>query len=123
MCRRIFVVVVAMLILKFFCMPQGMAQGNSTDEIKAKLSKLGTGPKAEVRVTLKDNKKIQGWLSSIADDHFTVNEVKSGTVTTIPYADVKTVKSLRPSKGLTAGVALVVIGAAALVFLFAGAKH
>ena len=125
MCKRIVGVVVAALIVNLVCVPRGMAQDrtDSAEEIKAKVVKLGTGPKAEVRVTLKDKKKIQGWLSSIADDHFSVTEKKSGTVTPISYADVSTVKSLRPSKGLTAAVAVVGIGAAVLIFLFAGAKH
>jgi hypothetical protein len=76
-----------------------------------------------VRVTLKDNKKVQGWLSSAGEDHFTVTGEKSGALTDIKYSEVKQIKSLKPSKsalvaGVVGGLAL-----AAVIFLFAGAKH
>jgi len=95
----------------------------SPEEVKAKVAKLGTGPKAVVRVALRDGKKVQGWLSSAAEDGFAVADEKSGAVTTIAYADVAGVKSLKPSKGaliagVVGGLALVVV-----IFLFAGAKR
>ena len=95
----------------------------SPDKAKAEVAKLGTGPKAVVRVTLTDNKKVQGWLSFAGEDHFTITSEKDGALTDIKYSDVTRVKSLRPSKGaLVAGIA----GGLALsvvIFLFAGAKR
>ena len=90
----------------------------SADEAKAEVAKLGTGPKAVVRVTLKDNKKVQGWLSFTGEDHFTVTDRKSGALTDIKYSEVRQIKSLKPSKGaLIVGI----VGGLALsvaIFLF-----
>jgi hypothetical protein len=125
MCNKVFAIFVAVLTVNLVCVSSANAQKKdlSVDEAKATIAKLGTGPKAAVRVTLKDNKKIQGWLSSADEEHFTVTAEKSGASTDIKYSDVRQVKSLRPSKSLVALVAVAVVGGAALVFLFAGAKH
>jgi nitrogenase subunit NifH len=102
---------------------EAQTKAASLEEVKARVAKLGTGPKAVVRVTLRDGKKVKGWLSSVAEDDFAVADEKSGAVTTIAYADVAEVKSLKPPKG--AVIATVVAGLAATVaiFLFAGAKR
>lgn len=125
MFKKLLLVGIGGLMANLICVHPVNAQkaALSVDEVKTKIVKLGTGPKAVVRVTLVDGKKIQGWVSSLADDRFTVTDEKSGAVTTIAYSEVKQVKSLRPSKGLTAVVAVAVVGAAALVFLLAGAKR
>jgi hypothetical protein len=123
-CKKILATVVAILIVNVLCVSSVSAQKQelSADEAKAEIIKLGTGKKAGVRITTSDNTKIKGWLSFAGEDHFTVT-ADNGNSTDIKYSDVRQVKSLRPSKGLTAAVAIVVVGAAALVFLFAGTKH
>lgn len=125
MSKKLLAIVVAVFMANLVCISSVNAQKKalSGDEVKAKIAKLGTGPKAVVRVTLQDKTKVQGWVSAVTDDHFTVTDEKSGAGTTIAYADVREVKSLRPSKGaliagVSGGVALVVV-----IFLFAGAKH
>lgn len=123
--RRVLALLVAVLTVNAVSPPSLKAQTKaaSREEVKARVAKLGTGPKAVVRVTLRDGRKVQGWLSSAAEDDFAVADEKSGAVTTIAYADVAGVKSLKPSKG--AVVAMVVAGLAAgvAIFLFAGAKR
>ena len=121
---RLLATAVAVLMVNLVLVSSSNAQKKdlSREEAKTQISTLGTGPKALVRVTLRDKKKVQGWISLVADDQFTVTD-KTGTTTSITYAEVSTLKSLKPSKGLTAAVAVVAIGVAALVFLFAGAKH
>lgn len=125
MYKKLISVAIAALVANFIFVHSVSAQkpALSVDKVKAKIVKLGTGPKAVVRVTLVDGKKIQGWVSSQADDRFTLTDERSGVATTLAYSDVTEVKSLKPSKGLIAAVAVAVVGAAALVFLFAGAKR
>lgn len=125
MCRKILSTVVAILAVNLLCNPLVRAQSRnlSTDEVRAQISKLGTGPKALVRITLKDKRKMQGWLSLVADDHFSVTDGKSGRVTEIKYADVAGIKNLKPSHGAIIIGAVAVISLAAVIFLFAGAKH
>lgn len=123
--KKLLAVSIAVMTLNLVCASSVRAQTKhlTNDEAKAAIAKLGTGPKAVVRVTLHDNKKVQGWLSSAGEDQFTVADEKSGALTEIRYSDVSRVKSLKPSKGMVAAAAAAVLGLAAVVFLFAGAKH
>jgi len=125
MCRKIISTVITIVILNLVCFSGVLAQrtGLSPDEVKTQISKLGTGPKAVVRITLNDKRKMQGWLSLVADDHFSLTDEKTGSVNEIRYADVSSVKSLKPSKSAIAVGTAAVITTAALIFLFAGAKH
>lgn len=124
MCRKI-ISTVAILAISLASVPLARAQkGNlPTDDVKTQISKLGTGPKAAVRITLKDKRKMQGWLSLVADEHFSLTDEKTGSVNEIRYADVSSVKGLKPSKSAVAIGTVAVIATAALIFLFAGAKH
>jgi hypothetical protein len=125
MCQKALVIIIAALTFNLGCTSSTLAQkkGLSADEAKAEIAKLGTGPKAVIRVTLKDDKKVQGWLSFAGEDHFTLTDEKSGALSDIKYSDVARVKSLRPSKGaLVAGVAGG-LTLAVVIFLFAGAKQ
>ena len=90
----------------------------AAQEVKAKIVKLGVGQKAVVRVTLRDNREIKGWISSAAENDFTVTDSKSGQPTVIAYRDVAHVKNLRPSKAAIAGlIAAFSVGAVLLLAL------
>ena len=125
MCRKIISTVITILTLNLVCFSGVLAQktGLSPDEVKTQISKLGTGPKALVRVTLKDNRKMQGWVSLLADDHFSLTDEKTGTVNDIKYVDVAVIKNLKPSRGAVAAGIVAAVGVAVVIFLFAGAKH
>jgi len=62
-----------------------------TAKIKTKVAKYGTGEKAKVKVELRNQTKIKGYISTIEDDSFTVTDKKTGTATKIEYAQVKKV--------------------------------
>ena len=84
-----------------------------TDRVKASIVKLGTGPEAQVELKLRDGKKLKGYVTQIADDHFVVVDLKAGATTVVPYPQVKQVKGNNLSNGvkiaLVAVIALVVI--------------
>ena len=125
MCRKIVATVAGILTVNLICVSSLTAQKKelSADEVRAEIGKLGTGPKAVVRVTLKDNKKVQGWLSFAGADHCTVTAEKSGALTDIKYSEVASVKSLKPSKGALIAAVAGGLSLAVVIFLFAGAKH
>jgi hypothetical protein len=125
MCKKALAIVIAVLTFNFVCASWATAQTKvlSADEAKAEIAKLGTGPKAIVRVTLTDGRKVRGWLSLAAEDHFAVSNEKSGALTDIKYSEVAGVKSLRPTKGAMVAAVAGVFAVAAVIFLFAGAKH
>jgi hypothetical protein len=85
-------------------------------KIKAKVEKIGSGPKARVEVKLVDGDKVKGYISEVRADHFVVTDKKTGGVTTIAYAQAKQVRtpeeiSLKDSEmwvGIIAGVAVLV---------------
>jgi uncharacterized protein HemX len=81
-----------------------------TAKIKTKVAKYGTGEKSKVKVELRNQTKIKGYVSAIADDSFTVTDKKTGTPTKIEYAQVKKVMN---DNGLsTAGKIGIAVGIA-----------
>jgi hypothetical protein len=63
-------------------------QKPSTDEIKIKVAKLGTGAKAKATVWLADGRKVKGYISQAGDDDFVMRDRKTAAPTTVRYADV-----------------------------------
>ncbi len=81
-----------------------------TAKIKTKVAKFGTGEKSKVKVELRNQTKIKGYISTIDDDSFTVTDKKTGTATKIEYAQVKKVSN---DNGLsTAGKIGIAVGIA-----------
>ena len=78
------------------------------DKVKAGIAKLGTGPDAHVELKLRDGKKLKGYVTEIAEDHFVVFEAKTGVLTAVPYPQVKKVKGNNLSTGAQIAIAVVV---------------
>ena len=90
---------------------QALAQSSGKDEvkalekIKAKIAKLGVGEKARAQIKLRNGQKIKGYVSSATPNDFAFTERKSGTTTTVAYADVVEVKKPGLSTGAKIGIA------------------
>lgn len=98
---------------------QARSQNPRIEELKQKVQKLGTGTNAHVNVETKDGRKLEGYVSGIADDHFVVTNGKNGATTVIEYSQVS---KLKGNNGLTAGKIAWKIGrGAAIVAAVAGA--
>ena len=94
-------------------------QARAIEKLKAALTKLGTGPDARIKVELRDNRKLRGYVSQIREGDFMVVDSKTGTSTTVTYAQVKQVKGNNLSTGAkVAIVAAVIVGVIVLGFLF-----
>ena len=81
-------------------------QARFAEKVKVAVNKLGVGEAARVEVRLTDKRKLQGYISETGEDSFVVTDAKTGTATTIAYAQVKQVKGNNLSTG--AKVALMV---------------
>ncbi len=93
---------------------------NELEKVKTEVRKRGTGPESKVVVTLKDGRKVQGYISQILDDSFDLTDPKTKQPNTIPYRDVAKVKRQGWSNG--AKVALGIgIGAAVVTAVVLGA--
>lgn len=65
----------------------------STQKIRAKVAKLGTGKRSRADVTLKDDRRLKGYIGEISENGFTLVDPKLGTVTNITYDEVRRFKS------------------------------
>jgi hypothetical protein len=71
--------------------PQDNAPGS--EQVRAKVTKLGTGKRARADITLKDDRRLKGYIGEISENSFTLVDPKRGTVTNITYDEVRKIKS------------------------------
>ena len=64
-------------------------------KVKEAVARLGTGPSALAEVKLKNRSKLRGYVSEASDEHFTVVD-SDGMLTRISYAEVESVKAVKP---------------------------
>src|SRR5882672_9276621 len=93
--------------------------GSQADEIKAKVTRLGTGRRARVEVKLKDNAKLKGYIGEIGEQRFTLIDPKRGTVLPIPYDQVQKIKNTTHEGLFALGLGAGVIGGVMLVVVLA----
>jgi hypothetical protein len=93
----------------------------TTEQIKAKVAKLGVGEEAKATIRLKDGRKIKGYIARDGEDDFVLRDRKTDVPTTLSYADIERVESNRGHStakhvGIGVGVGL---GAFVAIFLVA----
>jgi hypothetical protein len=71
--------------------PQEDAQ--ASEKIRAKVAKIGTGKRSRADITLKDDRRLKGYIGEISENSFTLVDPKRGTVTNITYDEVRQIKS------------------------------
>ena len=85
------------------------------EKVKANVLKLGTGESTRVKVKLRDQSKLEGYISDASGDTFTITNRKTGVATTVAYPQVKSIQGNNLSTG-----AMIAIGAgiaAAIIFI------
>jgi hypothetical protein len=60
---------------------QDARQSISLEEIKVRIGKLGIGEKAKATITLKDGRKVKGYLYQTGDDDFIIRDRKTDAPT------------------------------------------
>lgn len=90
-------------------------QARFAEKVRANVLKLGTGESARVRVKLRDQAKLEGYISDAGAETFTVTNRKTGVATTIDYVQVKSVQGNNLSTG--AKIAIGVGIAATIIFI------
>jgi hypothetical protein len=89
-----------------------------SEKVRAKVIKLGEGPKAHVEVKLRDRTKVKGYVSKAEKDAFTVTDSNTGASRTLAYADVTEVK--HPGGGISKRTWIIVGVSAAAAVLIVG---
>lgn len=90
-------------------------QARFAEKVKANVLKLGTGESARVKVKLRDQAKLEGYISDAGADTFTITNRKTGLATTVAYPQVKSVQGNNLSTG--AKIAIGVGIAATIIFI------
>jgi hypothetical protein len=97
MTKPVFLVIAALLMNMTFCWPASAQQTSQNDlkraqDIRRVILKTGTSLNKEIKVKLKDNREVRGFISEITDDHFVVNDASSGVPSSFTYDQVAKVK-------------------------------
>lgn len=90
-------------------------QARYAEKIKTNVLKLGTGESTRIKVKLRDQTKLEGFISDANSDTFTITTRKTGVATTVAYAQVKSVQGQNLSTG--AKIAIGAGIAAAIIFI------
>ena len=69
-----------------------LVEGDPASEAKGEVQKRSVGERSRVRVTLRNQSEVKGYISQIDTDTFQVTGKKSGRVTTIAYQDVARIR-------------------------------
>lgn len=83
---------------------QDEAQARSIRKIKDGIMKLGTGETARVQLTLRDGRKLKGYVREAGEDSFVVVDAKTGDATTVAYPQVKEIKGNNLASGVKIGL-------------------
>jgi hypothetical protein len=65
---------------------------NPAQDVAAEIRRIGTGNDALVEITLRDGRKLKGFVIEIRQDEFVVAEQKSGRTSIVEYAQVSRLK-------------------------------
>lgn len=104
MLKKICSVALSALLLQAAAVP-ALASNDSEREaeraakVRAEIKKLGTGEAARVKLELRDQTKLEGYVSDAGTDSFAVTDA-SGKTTTVPYTQVKKASGNNLSKGV-----------------------
>lgn len=90
-------------------------QARFAEKVKANVLKLGTGESTRVKVKLRDQAKLEGYISDAGAETFVVTNRKTGVATAVTYAQVKSIQGNNLSTG--AKIAIGVGIAATVIFI------
>jgi hypothetical protein len=91
-------------------------EADQIEKVRAGIARLGVGPQARVKLKLRDNTRLEGYVSEAGTDHFTVIEKQTGAATSLQYSQVKQVKGNNLSKGAKIGIGIgAALGVALLI--------
>jgi hypothetical protein len=93
-------------------------QARFAEKVKVNVLKLGTGETARVKVKLRDKTKLEGYVSAIGEDDFTITDLKTGAATTVAYPQVKSVKGNNLSTGAKIAIGVGIAAAVILIILW-----
>ena len=93
------------LAISIMAFPAGTT-ANAPDpaSIKTEIARRGTGERARVRITTRDNKQASGYIKEIGDTSFVLGKKRSAETTTLAYSDISRVRGPGLSTGAKVGI-------------------
>ena len=68
----------------------GDSETERVSAVRTEIAKLGTGLDARIKLKLRDNRNLEGYISDANSDSFTVVDLKTGIPTVVAYPQVGT---------------------------------
>ena len=122
MLKKFLSLALATLLLQVVCSRSAFARSQQDKDaqlapkMKEKILERGIGPKAYVKVRLKDKTEVKGNIYKVNEDNFIVADRKTDEKTTIAFADVEKVKGKGMSTGVKIGLGVAIgVGAFATI--------
>lgn len=115
-----------LLLVALFCAAQPASALSATKaeseaafaaRVREGIRKLGTGQDAQVKVKLRDKRKVAGYVSQAGEDSFNVTSAKTGETTTVAYTQVAQVKGNNLSIGQKIAIGAIIAAAVVLVII------
>lgn len=82
--------------------------------VKISVAAIGIGEKARVKITLRDNSRLTGFVSEARDADFTVTEKNTKNTVVVRYADVAKIKKDKLSAAAKIGIG---VGIGAVIYV------
>jgi hypothetical protein len=124
MFRKILSVALAGLLIQMACAYPAFAAPDSkkdlerAEKVRIGIARLGTGPDARVKIKLRDKTKLEGYVSDVGDERFSVTDMKTGATTDVEYSQVKQLKGNNLSTGAKIAIGVGIgVGVAILIFV------
>ena len=124
MSRKLLTTVVTILMMNLIWVgsvgatTQADSDARAIEKVQRKIDKIGTGLGARVEITLRDDTRVNGYISQATKDSFVVID-GTGTPHTTAYSEVKNVRRVRSGGSLSkaARVAVITVGVTATLFI------
>jgi hypothetical protein len=102
-----------------FAWTQSEKDAKRSAQMKGEITRRGVGPKARVRIKLRDGSKLKGYISQAGENDFVIRDDESGASTTVAYDDLTQVKGkglsterkIRIVIGVWLGIGVILTGA------------
>jgi hypothetical protein len=99
---------------------QKLLEDQQSAKAKDEVQRRGAGERSRVKVTLRNQNEMKGYVSQIDADTFQVTNQKSGQVTTVAYRDVTSIRGGGMSSGAKIAIAAGIGVAVIVVFVVLG---
>ena len=93
-------------------------QARFAEKVRANVLKLGTGESTRVKVKLRDQAKLEGYITDAGAETFTVTNRKTGATATVAYSQVKSVQGNNLSTGAKIAIGVGIIATIIFIILW-----